>query len=1341
MSTIPASQPKVRHAVRTVSQAEALLFRFVVAPLASLKLAVVSFALAIIIILIGTLAQVDRDIWEVMELYFKPWVIRIDAAVFYPRTWFPGLEPATAVRSFACVTLGGSIVAALMTLANAQQIKRAGLIAAIIMAVGVAISVATLKTGGFLFPGGATIGAVMCVNLLAAHTFRFKIRAKGKQFWIGLAVMLLGVGLTWVVIRGGHNSDGFQGEPPISWASLWLCIKIALALSAAGLIVYALLPGNESAVQRIRRRICGGLGLGLAVTSLWLWVSGDGSYMGDSGMRILWQLILGLFAGAVLYFGCLPLFGRRAGVVLLHGGILLMMFGQWFVTQYDVEEQMSMAEGQALNYGQDIRSVELAIIERNSDKFTGQDDVITIPITENGESTAFLQSGKIKDQQLPFDIEVVGYKKSSRVKMKNAEDKSPSDRGRGDMFVAADAQSASGAAGGDVNIASGYFRFVGKDGEELGTVLLSQDQLMMRDGQTIDFSTEEIEVGGKAYDAQLRFVRNYKDYKVELLDVSKDDYIGTTVPRNYSSDIRLTDDSRGVERELTIWMNNPWRYAGETFYQSGWQMDSSGKEYTTLQVVRNQGWMIPYVSCMICLVGLLTHFSGVLVRFLDRHTRVVTTTAQAGRSGERDPSDEHKKQPGSRQTSNPVQWIVPTLVVATAAAILMMTLRSPEPEAGEPNVYAFGNLPIVYQGRVKPYDTLARNSLRVIADTESFKGVLPAKELEEKWDSIETALVEKWPELKGVGLSDYRTGDTLGLVELITEKTDADQYSVMEFVDKQTTERQPATRWLLDVITGSESAIQHKVVRIYHPEVLDLFGLQRRKGYRYAIAELTPKIGEFERQVQQAGEVASKDAGSLSVFQRKLIELDRKLKQFMLLRTAFTPPVLPPLPTEAEFQQDRSLAQNKLLAFKQAVAAHNNRLKSLQPPLSVAPVDSNDLWQSYSGAWPMQFLQTQVLGREPSVPFKAMNELLVSYATADAAGFNSAVKEYRRQLKEDPPQDLQVKSSLLSDFIAKRFGSFYAFETAFNQAAPFLICAIFYVIAFVLLAFGWLGCRTTMNRAAFWLLIFTFIIHTLALGARIYISGRPPVTNLYSSAVFIGWGAVLLALLMEALFRSGIASVIAAVSGFATLLIAHKLAGDGDTFEVLQAVLDTQFWLATHVVTITFGYAATFLAGLLGILYILGGVMTPSLTKARSAEIARMIYGILCFAIFFSFVGTVLGGLWADDSWGRFWGWDPKENGALIIVIWNALILHARWDGMIKERGLAVLSVVGNIVTAWSWFGVNELGVGLHSYGFTEGRLVALAIVVLVHLLIVAVGWLPLTAWWSFRRNGPIRPA
>jgi cytochrome c biogenesis factor len=83
-------------------------------------------------------------------------------------------------------------------------------------------------------------------------------------------------------------------------------------------------------------------------------------------------------------------------------------------------------------------------------------------------------------------------------------------------------------------------------------------------------------------------------------------------------------------------------------------------------------------------------------------------------------------------------------------------------------------------------------------------------------------------------------------------------------------------------------------------------------------------------------------------------------------------------------------------------------------------------------------------------------------------------------------------------------------------------------------------------------------------------------------------------------------------------------------------------------------------------------------------------------------VGTVLGGIWADQSWGRFWGWDPKENGALLIVLWNAIILHARSGKLVGERGIMAMAIVGNIITSFSWFGVNMLGVGLHSYGFMD---------------------------------------
>ena len=128
-----------------------------------------------------------------------------------------------------------------------------------------------------------------------------------------------------------------------------------------------------------------------------------------------------------------------------------------------------------------------------------------------------------------------------------------------------------------------------------------------------------------------------------------------------------------------------------------------------------------------------------------------------------------------------------------------------------------------------------------------------------------------------------------------------------------------------------------------------------------------------------------------------------------------------------------------------------------------------------------------------------------------------------------------------------------------------------------------------------------------------------------------------------------------------------------------------------------------------------------------------MIYGIVCFATLFSFVGTVLGGIWADQSWGRFWGWDPKENGALIIVLWNALILHLRWGGRSANAAWPTAPSSATSSPRWSWFGVNMLGIGLHSYGFTEAAFKWLVLFVVSQLLFIALGALPLKLWKSSR--------
>jgi len=182
---------------------------------------------------------------------------------------------------------------------------------------------------------------------------------------------------------------------------------------------------------------------------------------------------------------------------------------------------------------------------------------------------------------------------------------------------------------------------------------------------------------------------------------------------------------------------------------------------------------------------------------------------------------------------------------------------------------------------------------------------------------------------------------------------------------------------------------------------------------------------------------------------------------------------------------------------------------------------------------------------------------------------------------------------------------------------------------------------------------------------------------------------------------------------------------------MMQAVLDSNFWLSTHVIAITTGYVGTFLAGVLACFYVIFGVTTRIMTKELRKTFMQMTYAVVCFSLLFSFVGTILGGIWADQSWGRFWGWDPKENGALLIVLWCAVILHTRMSGWARERGFMLLTIFGNVVTAFSWFGTNMLGVGLHSYGFMESAAWWLAAFMLSQVALILFGLLPTKIWRS----------
>lgn len=409
--------------------------------------------------------------------------------------------------------------------------------------------------------------------------------------------------------------------------------------------------------------------------------------------------------------------------------------------------------------------------------------------------------------------------------------------------------------------------------------------------------------------------------------------------------------------------------------------------------------------------------------------------------------------------------------------------------------------------------------------------------------------------------------------------------------------------------------------------------------------------------------------------------------------------------------KDRNDYQRAVLDVARKIMVYN-RMAALEEPFVVAPIEGVKEWMELGPA-----MRDSIHSGAAHPSVRAFGVLLGAYQKGDASAFNEQVRAYLALLQQQKPHEVSMAFK----------------ETLFQRAEPFYRTSILYVIVFLGMCGSWLMWAKPLNSAASGVLVAAFLVHTLGLVARMWLEGRPPVTNLYSSAIFVGWGCVLLALIIEWVCRSGAGTVVAAATGFLTLVVAHNLDGGGDTMEMMRAVLDSNFWLATHVVVITLGYSTTFLAGFLGILYIFRGLLTRSLPPHEARNLARAVYGIICFATLMSFTGTVLGGIWADQSWGRFWGWDPKENGALIIVLWNAVVLHARWGGMIQQRGVAVLSVFGNVVTAWSWFGVNMLSIGLHSYGFIDSAVFWLLLFVASQLLIMAAGCVPLHLW----RSGP----
>ena len=345
------------------------------------------------------------------------------------------------------------------------------------------------------------------------------------------------------------------------------------------------------------------------------------------------------------------------------------------------------------------------------------------------------------------------------------------------------------------------------------------------------------------------------------------------------------------------------------------------------------------------------------------------------------------------------------------------------------------------------------------------------------------------------------------------------------------------------------------------------------------------------------------------------------------------------------------------------------------------------------------------------------HDLLELYASRDDS--HPATLEMRRLLANVQQYESIAKREAFSVVVVSKTSvdnSRLAAEVFYHKTNLALIAFILAFIACLLASLNMVFKSRKMDVAANVACIATAGILAVAFALRTYVAARVPLSSLYE--------IVLLVALLLMSFESGAFvfckkrtyALIVPVTFLAALLLffAKFVLEPGDTFRPIPAVLNSSVFLTIHVFTIALGFAGMILSGV---------VAHVALFRASSERtpLDSLLYGTLVFGAVFTIIGTLLGGVWADFAWGRFWGFDPKECGALFVILWAMLLLHLRAGRLVNVRNFALLNCINVIVTFLCWFGVNLLGVGLHSYGFQGGTAAWLLGFVLADALAIAL--------------------
>ncbi|MCA8966976.1 MAG: cytochrome c biogenesis protein CcsA, partial [Planctomycetes bacterium] len=485
-----------------------------------------------------------------------------------------------------------------------------------------------------------------------------------------------------------------------------------------------------------------------------------------------------------------------------------------------------------------------------------------------------------------------------------------------------------------------------------------------------------------------------------------------------------------------------------------------------------------------------------------------------------------------------------------------------------------------------------------------------------------------------------------------------------------------------DIEQKKRNPVQEHIVQLW----------SQLRVYHTLHAQLAAFQGEFDVQ----GEELQKALGGSRVTLGQIVARAPELAAFV--RTL-----------GSEFEDPKQGNLMKIMSFlEQAISGDRGPL--LLPP--VQPAQTEDTWHSLG-----ETIDTSLRGGAPAAHVAMIGKLQQALVAPTLEERQTALRGYR---------DAVVAA-------AERRGEYgkVELEAYYYRAAWHYQSIHWFLLAFVLAAACWL---LTKNKLLWYGSMGVTAVAWCMLVADIWlrcdIRGRPPITNLYDTFLFIGGVSVLVAWVAEWIVPRRMALAAGPFLGAVLVMCARlfEVADAQDTMKPLVAVLDSNFWLATHVTTINIGYAAGLLAAFLANIWVLVRVLRVAVPKSNlSKSIVRMVYGVTAFSLVFGVVGTILGGVWANDSWGRFWGWDPKENGALMICLSQIAMLHARFTGWIRDLGLIVWSSFTGMVVLFSWFHVNLLQVGLHSYGFSAGLHDAVWTGYTVELFLVGAVWID--AW------------